>query len=204
MNNSLFQLFLTNNSPRSARAVFRGLLILTLCFAFLAGSVHSASAYDLTKVKNKSFEKDTDGDGIPNAWAGIGLSAADKRVCNQSHAGSCSFKMVGIGGGGTKFLCQTALYSSGPVGIIATLSALTKAKDLSGGGASWVYMYFQHTDGSTNIVGFLLTSGTSPWTYHEASGAALEAFDFMAICQYTDNFSGKFWVDDVKLTAVAP
>ena len=203
MNNSPFQLFLTNNSPRSARAVFRGLLILTLCFAFLAGSVHSASAYDLTKVKNASFEKDTNGDGIPNAWTPTDLSAADKRVCNQSYAGSCSYRMVGDGIG--KYLYQETLYSSGPAGIVATLSVWAKGNAIDlGGGYARLILTFNWTGGGSNGCYINIPAGSSPWTFREVSCDADQAFDVMSIYLETDADSGKMWFDKVKLVAAPP
>ena len=203
MNNSPIERLLAKDRIRPVRAFLRGLLILTLCFAFLAGSVHSASAYDLTKVKNASFEKDTNGDGIPNAWTPTDLSAADKRVCNQSYAGSCSYRMVGDGIG--KYLYQETLYSSGPAGIVATLSVWTKGNAIDlGGGYARLILSFNWTGGGSNGCYINIPAGSSPWTFREVSCDADQAFDVMSIYLETDADSGKMWFDKVKLVAAPP
>ena len=197
-----FKHFFAGHSFRSGRRVLSTLLLAALTLVIFAGDTLNAQAYDLTKVKNKSFEKDTNGDGVPNSWTPSNLDPGDKRVCNQAYAGSCSFKLVTDGS--IKYIWQETLYSSGPAGIIATLSAWTKGTGLSGGGDVRVYMYFYYTGGGSDSYGFIIPSGTTAWTYHEASGAATEAFDSMDIYVYIDEDAGKAWVDQVKLTAVAP
>ena len=72
-----------------ARRVLRALLLAAIAVALFAGSAVAAGG---NLVKNGSFEKDSNGDGIPNSWVGANLTPADKRVCNQSYAGTCSFK----------------------------------------------------------------------------------------------------------------
>ena len=201
MNISPIRHLLARDSSRP-RAGLKVLLIASLCFALLAGSVLSAGAYDLTKVKNPSFEKDTNGDGIPNNW-NRGGTTPGKRVCNQSHDGSCSYRMVGDGG--SEYLYQETLYSSGPAGIVATLKAWTKGKDVViGGGYANLLLFFDHSDGSNNSCSFNIPTGTSPWTKRDVTCAAAESFDNIQIWLQTDLDSGKIWVDKVKLTAVAP
>jgi hypothetical protein len=177
-------------------------LIFSLCFALLAGSVLSAGAYDLTKVKNKSFEKDTNGDGIPNAW-NRGGTIPGKRVCNQAYAGSCSYRMVGDGSSG--YLYQETLYSSGPAGVTATLSAWTKGKSVViGGGYANVLLFFDHSDASSNSCFFNIPAGTSPWTMGDVTCAATESFDNIQIWLQANLDSGKIWVDKVKIVTQAP
>ena len=187
-----------------ARNNWRAVLILSLCFALLAGSVLSASAYDLTKVRNKSFEKDRNHDGIPNAWSPLSLSAKSKRVCNKAKRGNCSFKMVADGS--ANYLRQRTRNSSGPAGIIATVSGWMKGKALVGGaGLSGIYMVFNQTDGGTQTCGRARTGGTFGWTKVKNSGCvAVESFTSMTIYMFTSENSGKVWFDKVNLTAVAP
>ena len=92
---------MSNTNPRwPTRRVLASLLLAAFGVAALAGSALAASL-----VKNGSFEKDSNGDGIPNNWLGnFNFTPADKRVCNQSHAGTCSFRLVGDGN--NKFLSQ--------------------------------------------------------------------------------------------------
>src|SRR3972149_4301150 len=105
------------------RRVFGTLLLAAFAVALIAGSALAAST---NLVKNGSFEKDGNGDGIPNDWNGVNLTLADKRVCNQSKAGSCSFKAVGDGT--TKYLYQVIAVSGGS-GNEFNLSAWTKGKN---------------------------------------------------------------------------
>jgi hypothetical protein len=166
------------------------------------GAQAQGPAYDLTKVRNKFFEKDSNGDGIPNAWVPTEPNPGDKRGCNQSHSGSCSFKMVG--NGTNSFLYRETLFSFGPAGVTATFSAWIRGKELIGAGASEVYMVFNHEDGSSNEGYITLTGGSSPWTFREESVVATELFVSMTVGLFTNEDSGKVWFDKVKLTAIAP
>jgi hypothetical protein len=176
------------------------LLLAALALALFAGS---ALAYDLTKLKNPSFEKDSNGDGIPNAWAPTSLNPGTKRVCNQSYAGSCSFKMTGDGS--INYLVQETLYSSGPAGIQATVSAYTKGKSIvNGGGLARVWVEFNYSGGSDDANSFTLDPGNSPWTLGQATLTATEDFDSITIWLEMSAASGKMWVDKIKVVAVAP
>jgi hypothetical protein len=172
------------------------LLLAALILALFAGS---ALAYDLTKVKNPSFEKDTNGDGIPNAWSNAGgLTAKDKRVCSQSYGGACSFKMVG--NNTSKYLYQATLYSSGPAGVEETLSAYVKGKNIVNGDA-WarVWLEFNQTDGGSDWFSFQLPTGNSGWTYRQVSGTATETFSSISVWLDMRADSGKMWVDLVDV-----
>lgn len=201
MDNIALETKATRRSPRLGW--FLGLLSATLTIAVLIGAASAAAqgpAYDLTKVKNKSFEKDTNGDGIPNGWYRSG-AVVGMRVCNQSYAGACSYR---FGGGGDSYLNQQTLYSSGPAGIVATLTAWTKGKDVNIGTYAYVLLLFNHSDGSSNFCPFYIPGGTTPWTMRSTPCTADEAFDSMTIVLNTNLNSGKIWVDKVSLTAEAP
>jgi hypothetical protein len=189
---------IVRHPPAAGRAVLKTFLIVTLCFAFLAGSVDGASALTQPTVKNRSFEKDTDGNGIPNNWAKLFPKASDKRVCNQSYAGSCSFKMVGDGD--NKKLFQVTLNSSGPAGRHALLSAYTKGKSIvNGGGSALVRVAFNHTDGSGNADYFQLPAGNSAWAFRSIVATATENYSSITIWLEMSANSGKMWVDSVAL-----
>ena len=170
--------------------------ILLPAVLMLALVATSALAYDLTKVKNPSFEKDTNGDGIPNAWSDAGLTAKDKRVCNQSFSGACSFRLVGDST--SNYLYQVTLYSSGPAGVEETLSVYTKGKSIVG---SWarVWLNFNQTDGGNDWFYVELPSGNSGWTYREVAGTATENFDSISVWLDMSATSGKMWVDLVDV-----
>ena len=138
------------------------LLLVAIALAVAAGSALAAAL-----VKNGSFEKDTNGDGFPNKWAGLNLTAGDKRVCNQSAAGQCSFKMVGngIADGPTKYFLQIVAVS-GLDGDEFSLSFWTKGKEivLGSGGFATVFVQFNWVGGGNNSHYFNTPAGTSAWT----------------------------------------
>jgi hypothetical protein len=178
------------------RAMLAALLLAALVVAIVAGSALAASA---NLVKNGSFEKDTNGDGIPNKWAALGSSSLDKRVCNQSYAGACSFKMVGESV--NKFLVQE-LAISGDAGDEFKLSAWTKGKDIDTTGNAQVIVYFNHTGGGTSEWSFDIPDGTSPWTLRQVPATAGSNYDSISIAIYNSIVSGKMWVDKVKVVAI--
>src|SRR3990172_12470257 len=90
MNGPNNELIVSTSTARPMRFLW-AFVLAAFAVALLAGSALAASG---NLVKNGSFEKDSNGDGIPNAWSGSALTPGDKRVCNQSQAGACSFKMV--------------------------------------------------------------------------------------------------------------
>jgi hypothetical protein len=165
-----------------------------LAVAILAGSVLAASG---NLVKNGSFEKDGNGDGIPNGWTPSSLTPADKRVCNQSTAGSCSFKMVGDG---TTKVLQQEILISGPAFDVFNFSAWTKGKIIDlGAGTVTIYVQINYTDFGHAESHLLMPTGTSPWTLRQIQVEALQDYDSIQIFVYTSSNSGKAWVDGVKL-----
>ena len=176
----------------------RLITILLPAVLMLALVATSALAYDLTKVKNPSFEKDTNGDGIPNAWSDAGLTAKDKRVCNQSFSGACSFRMVG--NNTDKYLWQMTLYSSGAAGVEMTLTVYVKGKDImNGGGWARVWLEFDQTDGGSDWFFVGLPAGNSGWTLRQVSGTATEPFSSISVWLDMRATSGKMWVDLVDV-----
>jgi predicted ribosomally synthesized peptide with SipW-like signal peptide len=176
------------------------LLLAALILALFAGS--ALAAYNDAKVKNKSFEKDSNGDGIPNAWSPLVLNAGSQRVCNQAKEGNCSFKMKADGT--TSYLLQETLNSSGPAGVTATISGWMKGKDLLGAGVSSIGVQFNYTSGGGFACGAQAAGGTFGWTWFEADCVAAQSFDSMTVQLFTNESSGKVWFDKVKLTAVGP
>ena len=59
-------------------------------------------------IKNGGFEKDTNHDGIPNAWQRTSNDGMDKRVCKAfaAHLGSCGFRFTGDNYGPADQLAQ--------------------------------------------------------------------------------------------------
>jgi len=189
-------------TPQAGRALLPAGLLAALALAILVGSALAAT----NLVANGSFEKDTNGDGIPNKWAGISLTAADKRVCNQSYAGACSFKMVGDGN--SKALYQIILIS-GVSGDQFNLVVWTKGKDIDygGGNIGWGMYFHNPEDGLWYLGGGLGNSddGSSPWTLSSLYvSATAPTFDAIKVQLFFKADSGKAWFDKVKLLAVPP
>jgi len=177
------------------------LLLVAIALAVAAGSALAAAL-----VKNGSFEKDTNGDGFPNKWAGLNLTAGDKRVCNQSAAGQCSFKMVGngIADGPTKYFLQIVAVS-GLDGDEFSLSFWTKGKEivLGSGGFATVFVQFNWVGGGNNSHYFNTPAGTSAWTLRNIPAAqALADYSSISVSFELDADSGKLWVDKVELVPV--
>jgi hypothetical protein len=189
----------SQQSTPTRRPIAAGLILAALAVAVLAGSALAAAL-----VKNGSFEKDNNGDGIPNKWTTGGpITPADKRVCNQAQEGSCSFKMKADGS--EKSLNQT-LDISGLANADYTLSLWTKGKDLDlSGGAMRIFLTFAHTGGSGSTVHVIdVPAGSSPWTKRSVTGDSVADFEYINISVTTFATSGKAWFDQVKLKLTVP
>jgi hypothetical protein len=160
-----------------------------MALAIMAGSALAANL-----LANGGFEQN-----LSNGWGAIDLTSADKRVCNQSYAGDCSFKLVGDGT--AKTLRQT-LTVSGDLGDKFTLSAWTKGKALElGTGAVSVRVQISHVGDGSNEQTFVLPPGSSQWTKRKVTVTAGAAYDQIIITIHTQTnvTSGKAWFDQVKL-----
>jgi hypothetical protein len=191
------------NSSLEAPKIARPTMVASLILAALILALVAGSALAAALVKNGSFEKDNNGDGIPNKWGASGsITSADKRVCNQAKAGSCSFKMSADGI--EKSIFQTVAVS-GFATADHTLALWTKGKDLDlSGGAMRIFLRFNHIGlvGSTNHI-IDVPAGSSPWTKRSVTGASSADIESITISVITFATSGKAWFDQVKLT-IAP
>ena len=170
------------------------LLLTALAMAILAGSALAATT---NLVKNGSFEKDGDHDGVPNMWNGVNLTPADKRTCKQSKPGNCSFTMVGDGT--NKVLLQD-IFISGSALDEFDFSAWTKGKSIVyGAGEVVVYVQINYTDGDSNGWYLYIPVGTSPWTLRQIHVVSPKDYDSIQIFLSIFSDSGKAWVDGVKL-----
>jgi len=180
----------------------RAILAALLCAfgAALAVAVFVGSALAANNLlANSSFEKDSDGDGIPNNWTLNNASGADKRVCNQSYHGACSFKMVGAGA--EIFIHQDLdLAGSGGDSFKLTFWAKTKEIDLDTTGLLKAFVIVYFTGGGTESFGLNISPGTSPWTKYVLELAVSQDYNFIVVELFQDDLAGgKAWVDKVKL-----
>ena len=199
-------------SSRSGQAVLAALLCAFGAAAFALGifvvdaqaqvGIQAGTNY----LSNSSFEKDGNGDGIPNSWfGGYSITSADKRVCNQSYVGDCSFKMVGDTN--YKYLGQCVDFNPDTTfaGDKFKLKIWIKGKAIDvGAGEAQVYITFYDTGGAgqLNYDTFSIPGGTSAWASHQVSEAALADYDQICIYLVFEADSGKVWFDKVSLVYV--
>jgi hypothetical protein len=146
-------------------------------------------------VINGSFEI---GGSPPASWGGVSLTSADKRVCNKSYAGDCSFKFVGDNT--YKYLYQCIDFTNTDAGNEFKFKAWTKGKNLAGGAATF-YVEFYNAGSSVNYEYVNIPSGTYPWAWHKVSATADADYD--EICMWlVSQDAGKLWVDKVSLVYV--
>ena len=183
---------------RPGFAVFSILLVIAFVFATFGdtGSALAANDYAYVyKVKNKSFEKDSDFNGIPNAWFTINFIPGMKRVCNQAFSGQCSFKMVGDGN--PHYLYQEPAASFGSAGYTETLAGYVRGNSVVG--ASWLALRFAQTDGGFQYEYITLPTGTYGWTFVSDTFTADEPFNVLRIYLFMNSTSGKIWFDKITL-----
>ena len=198
MNISSIKPIVSKNSSKPRRRVLAALLLAALAVAIVAGSALAANL-----VVNGSFEKDTDGNGVPNQWILNDDSGADTRVCNQSYVGACSFKMVGAGA--EIFLIQiTGLSGGGGDSFKLSFWARGKNIDLGTTGILTIYVIIDHTDDVfTDTFNQNITPGNTPWTKYVLELTATEDYEQLIVEIFQDDLAGgKAWFDKVKLVAV--
>ena len=191
MNISPVKFSLVQHSSKPRRRVFAALLLAAVAVAALAGSALAAAL-----VKNGSFEKDSNGDGIPNSWTRSNFGGVlPKRVCNQSYAGSCSLRFVFDLYG--KEVEQT-LSIGGLDGDTYKLTLWMKGNSIVDGAGrdTQVRLTFNPSGGSFWISP---AAGTSAWTKYTIQEAAFENFTSITVELVSDSTSGKAWFDSVKL-----
>jgi hypothetical protein len=195
MNTSLIKRWLAEQAATPRRAALAALLLALTVF------VGSALAASGNLVKNGSFEKDTDGDGIPNAWlfSSETPTSGDKKVCNQSYAGACSFKFVGDTV--NKDIFQYVDFIPGNTDDKITVSLWAKSKDIVvGAGAYRMDVTIHHDDeDSTDVESASFDPGTTNWRRYEVSLTATEDYNYFTVAIIFDVDSGKAWFDKVKL-----
>jgi hypothetical protein len=173
-------------------------LLAALLAAFVL-AVFASSALAGALLKNGSFEKDGNGDGIPNQWDDFSIVIDPKRVCNQSYAGECSLKVVMDG---NNKLLQQLMYVGGNSGDTFKLDFWVKRKQLVwGSGSVRIGFFFHHPDNSVESNYYYLNAGTAKWTHVIVFPSAAQDYDYMYIHILSDAQSGKAWFDKFRLVA---
>ena len=172
-------------------------LLAALILALFAASAQSTQAATANLVVNGSFEKDVNGNNIPDGWLPFFLDPGDKRVCNQSKAGACSFRLAGDSG--VKYIWQQ-IAQGGLASDDFNLSAWMKGKDIvNGGGVARVMVEFIHTAGGSNF-NYVTLTASMPWTFFTQPVLPTANYDAIVVTVRLDDItSGKVWFDKVKL-----
>jgi hypothetical protein len=199
----------TGRSSHAGRYVLGAVLLVALAVVVFAGFAQDAQAQGEINdigilatnfVSNGSFEK---GSAIPKNWfeGDDTLTSKDKRVCNQSYAGSCSFKMVGDTT--QKWLVQCKDYSGTDAGNKFKLKAWAKGKALNlGVGEAKIYVDFYDGENFVNSKNVSVGVGTFGWTSRQFSATAQA--DYTTICIFLQLVAegGTVWFDKVSLVYV--
>jgi hypothetical protein len=149
---------------------------------------------DLTK--NGSFERDSDGDGVPNSWNTKGTTMLDKRICTLAHSGSCSYQMTGEAL--NKHLRQTII-QSGDAGDVLSLSAWSMSSDAKGGGLYAVRLTIRYEDGTKETWKVRYSNGSNPWQRRDILATTAKPYDKIMIYLDYRKSQGQVWFDDVSL-----
>ena len=193
------------NSP-AGRAVLTALLCAfgaaALALAIFAGDTRNAQAQVSIQagnlLLNGSFET---GGSPPASWLGGALTSGDKRACNQSYAGACSFKMVGDATSKYLYQCFDFDPNTTLVGDRLKVKAWTKVKAINlGGGYAGILLTIKKTGTTISSGEISIPGGTSAWTSRQASATAAEySYDQVCVHLYLEADSGKIWFDKVSL-----
>jgi len=184
-------------NPRLSRATLTVLMLGALILAVLAGSAFAAGG---NLVANGSFEKDSNGDGMPNNWADNGSSGPiPRRNCKQSYAGSCSLKFAfddlnkfveqNIASGGNSYESYKLTFWVKTKQVVAAGGVIRiDLKLLPSGGYNYIYV----------------PEGSATWTKYSITLESTADFTSTYIELLANPQSGKAWFDKVKLVGPLP
>ena len=211
MNTSPVKQSLAKYSFKPSRRFLAAVALSAFAVAVFTANAHSAQARGLAAaanlVVNGSFETDSEPDGIPEPWFyGPPLPPTDRRVCNQSYAGACSFRMVGDGT--VKWLYQDMDLTPGPTGDKYKLTFWMKGKNIDQGGFDLLTIQFfiiHLGGGSFDVIEQVVPAGNTAWSKYSLSLTSTADYDTLRVRIFQEGGpSGKLWVDKVKAVAVAP
>jgi len=193
-------------NSRAGRHALGAVLLVALALAVFAVDLQGTLAQvgiqaGFNYISNGSFEKDSNGDGVPNGWLQGDLTSQDRRVCNQSKAGSCSFKLKADTD--IKSLGRCKNFSETDAGDQYQLKAWTKNKALVlGGGEVRILVDFYDTDAAVGGEEIWLPGGDTPWTLRQLTLTAAVDYDKICITLQTWAQSGTVWFDKLSLVFV--
>ncbi|WP_240903755.1 DNRLRE domain-containing protein [Chengkuizengella sediminis] len=156
------------------------------------------SAYNL--VENSSFEKDTNGDHLPDNWeTSNNLSVNDVLDTTESLTGNTSFRITGEIGN-DKFIKQT-ISVSGDANTPFTLSGWSKQIDMDLSGSFYgIQIAIHNTDGTidwTNAHDF--DKKEEGWQHIAAEVTPSKSFTSVDVYYYYFDQIGTAWFDAMRL-----
>jgi plastocyanin len=148
---------------------------------------------------NGSFETDGNGDGTPDGWSRLGLTAND-RLVNDANSGLRGFRITG--GSGTKALFQRRMLS-GSAGDTFTVSGWSKASGVGTAGFYGLAVRFENTDGTTTTLpAASFSRGTHDWERATGTVTAPKPYRavFVAAALQNQPTTATATYDDVSIT----
>jgi glucose/arabinose dehydrogenase len=155
------------------------------------------ATYELTELRNPSFEDDTDNNNVPDKWKFTNRASSEGQDCSIAVDGACSLMLVG---NGTKTSVKQDISLKGRTGDAYTLDFSTRA-DSTGEGQVTVELKLTFTDGTSNTIMYSFAAGTFDWTAQQLNLTATKAYKKLTITITSSaGASGSAWVDAVALS----
>jgi hypothetical protein len=158
------------------------------------------------RVANGGFEVASNADLLPDYWMGSKLTLStlkDGQDCTVSHAGQCSFRLVGSGQ--SKKLTQT-VNVSGTADETIILSLYTRRENVPAGGTFRITVTLFYTDGSKQPIVLELPTG-SDLAFNQTTAPVLTTTRAYNKIEFKIEFTkstGTVWLDDVSVIRVIP
>jgi hypothetical protein len=148
-------------------------------------------------ANNRSFEDGSDGDGIPDDWEGSQLTSRDKRDCDVSYTGNCSFRFRGEGK--SKVLMQDIYIDNGEEDDRLTLTVWARGQDVPAGETFSAELVIFYDDGSKERRTLDFDPTKTKWQSATDRGKAKKAYGTLRIRLMYEGTDGKVWFDNVYL-----
>lgn len=146
---------------------------------------------------NRSFENDSDGDGIPDDWEEGQLTSKDKRDCNVSYTGDCSFRFRGENK--SKVLLQDIYIDNGEEDDHLTLTVWAKGQDVPAGETFSAELVIFYNNGSKDRHTLEFDATKTKWQSATDRSKAKRSYGTLRIRLMYGGTSGKVWFDNVYL-----
>ncbi|MBC8100531.1 MAG: hypothetical protein H7Y11_13900, partial [Armatimonadetes bacterium] len=202
--------------PHRPLVALRVVILLTIISVLIISSAQAQQLIPLPAsgqraitelLTNPSFETDSDGDKLPDNWAGsnTATAAADKQICDKpdkpvAHTGTCAFQFKGNPDASSSALVQTIVDTSAITnGATLTFSAYIDPRS-STPGTAFGKAQLKFSDTSKQKFALTITGGDDYVLVSDVQPVVIPAGATIskAKVKFTYNqTSGKFLIDDV-------